>query len=341
MRFERPSFMESLRHAEVYPSFAVVREGVMAHDGRRTKFFALPGSAKLEVAILLALMLCGAWPAARTPELHESRMSPLATTSIVSIGSPPQWAQTKDVEQAGQPLAVRAKRSSAVTPVAWDGHDERRAPESPAPPSIRFAAELATEIPAAPARPATPVPSITSLVSNDCAPAQWLAFASGGYSIPPSSALQNAATLAGSVGLRYRLSGGSFLVVAARQSPFVVQRSGQGMAYRDSAASLDGHTYQVTFGAITTNATATENSVSSLNAGYRFETSPDERFSPFAEVLFGGSARGMLASESAGVGYRLFGPLLFDVSVRADQLIAPKSAPQKALGFEMGLGYEW
>jgi hypothetical protein len=338
MRFERPSFMDSLRRAEVYPSFATVRASVIAHEARRTKFFAPPGSAKLEGAILLALMLCGVWQASRTPELHESRTSALAATSILPSIS---MMQIKSVEQAGRPSAVKAKQTTAGTLVAWDRHDERRAPESPAPPSIRFAAKPAAEIPATPSRPATPVPSIASLVSNDCPPPQWSAFASGGYSIPPSNTLQNAASLAGSVGLRYRLSGGSFLVVSARRNAFFVQHSALSTAFRDSAASLDGHSYQVTFGAISTNATATVNSFSSLNAGYRFESGPDERFSPFAEVLFGGSTQGMLASESAGIEYQFFSPFLLDVSARMDQLIAPKSAPEQAFGLDFTIGYRW
>lgn len=338
MRFERPSFMESLRRAEVYPSFATVRESVMAHDGRRTKFFAMPGSAKLEGAILIALMLCGAWPAARAPELCQNATSALATTSILPSIS---IMQIKNVEQAGRPNAMKAKQTTAVTPVAWDGHDERNAPERPPPPSIRFAAKLAAEIPAAPALPATPVPLIASLVSNDCAPAQWSAFASGGYSIPPSNLSPGTSSLYGSIGLRYRLSGGSFLVVSARRNAFFVQHSALSTAFRDSAGSLDGHMYQVTFGAISTNATSTVNSVSSLNAGYRFESSPDGRLSPFAEVLLGGSAQGMLASESAGIEYQFFSPFLLDLSARMDQLIAPKSAPEKAFGLDLTMAYRW
>jgi hypothetical protein len=82
-------------------------------------------------------------------------------------------------------------------------------------------------------------------------------------------------------------------------------------------------------------------SVASLDVGYRYELMPESMLSPFAEVLGGGSISGILSSEVIGIRYEFEAPFIFDLAARGDQMFSSGVAPQKAFGFEAGVGFGW
>jgi hypothetical protein len=170
-----------------------------------------------------------------------------------------------------------------------------------------------------------------------------VAYATGGYilsgAVSPMSILTR--TFAGSMGIRYRLNDASSVALEVRRNSFLVKHNVASTAFRDTTLSLDGHSYLNTIGNVSTTVTETSNIVASLDAAYRFELWPLDRLSPFAEAFIGGSTLGAISSESVGIRYQLNAHLLFDFSVRADQLFSPKTSPERAFGLEATVGFAW
>ncbi len=174
---------------------------------------------------------------------------------------------------------------------------------------------------------------------NGVASRPWSAYFSGGSILPGNSFSTSA--IFGAVGLRYRIFGSSSFVVELRRSAFAVNHSAQSGGLRDTTLTVGGTSYPATIGTSSQSATTSMSQVNSLNVGYRFDLSPNDVFSPCAEILTGASTSGFLSSEAAGVEYRFANALWLEVSARAEQLFAPTSGPLTALGFEAGIGFQW
>ncbi|GEM_PF-4637583 len=335
MRFNENSepYLDVLRENDIYPSFASIEELVLLHDppARRFALFARP---LIESALVALLAIAALWhmtpPTKPFPHgmgIRGPMISSVPDRLSASIPKAVRVSHRKTEDRQSGALQDKVRRMNSGTAVQNDppaaaanaGND--RIPSDPQ--------ALTAEI----------IPSsLKSLVTETRSAAEtktWTAFLSG------SPLVARSISFGASAGIEYRLNSASSLVFELRRNAFIVNRTGLVSSIVDTTTSLDGQTLHNAIGTVSPATTLSTSSVLSLDFGYRFDFSAERAFSPFVEVLMGGSVSRVLSSESIGVRYAVSSPLLFDLAARSDQLYAPRQSPERAFAVEAGLGFAW
>jgi hypothetical protein len=110
---------------------------------------------------------------------------------------------------------------------------------------------------------------------------------------------------------------------------------------RDTSLEVGNQTFHNTIGRVTSVSGESVNPVFALGAGYRYTFAQFGSFTPFAEVLVGGSTEGALATEVAGIGFSVSEPLNVDLSLRTDQLLSRNASPLSSFSMNIGLSFSW
>ena len=341
--------LSAIRSGEVYPSFEEIRELVTAYQPANR---ALSGAMKPMVeGFMLALLIAGLfWQGRNTPLAPLSHI--IASQSSDGFNQQPLTELVTELSSSASSSVSRGGASRARSriviahPIASSNNpstlpsqgrpssipNEQRAPIIA---SQSIQATITHEVVSNSKAPIAPLPTMANESEN-----QWAGFAAGGLAVS-SAAIPISQSLSGSLGIRYNVSKNSSLVMELRRSSFAVSHTQRSTVFHDSAISLDGNTYLNSFGS-TSNVMSTDaNIVGSLEAGFRFELLASSDWSPFGELLLGGSTSGVVTSGLLGLRYTTRMPFSFDMGARADQLIAPKASPVRALELEFGFSYRW
>ncbi|MDP4219817.1 MAG: hypothetical protein Q8916_11095 [Bacteroidota bacterium] len=336
--------MEPLRNREAYPPFENIRNLVLA-EKRSSKvvpvWLYVSASAPLLVALSILLF----------PEMYGLQRigENTGTTSQQSIPLQPEHvlASTAPVVASGTSLKTHQRTTNSILVAAQpeptvahaiDRKDDavKDTPKMDAQPS-----EENTKV-ADPNSAPTPGlnPPINEMAENPTDAHRYSLFISGGMPVSHSSA-SFGDVLIGAAGFRYKLSSVSSLVVELHRNVFLKNYTTNRFTSRDTSLEVGSQTYHNTIGRVTSVSGESVDPVFALGAGYRYAFAQLGSFTPFAEVVVGGSTVGALASEVAGIGYSASAPINIDLSMRTDQLFSRSSSPLASFSMNIGLNYAW
>ena len=343
-------FSKKVNAAAPYLPFGEMRNLVMNHDGRRRSAFAAFFRYAAGFALLLligAIFFLKNLPSEGRGTLSVNMSSRAGQSSLMNISK-------DNIESAAVPKEiirnVSAKKYSNsntlpnnkvlnVNPVKTDSSAttlQSSTVEKPTEQSNPQASNVESTVNA--------VPSVTaSLIQasdqNLRSSGNWSAFIAGGSML--SSNNFSIGSMLGAVGLQYRVSGSSSLVVELRHSGFTQNKAGLIGSPYDTTVTAGGQIYKITIGTPSTLATTSTVLVNSLDLGYRYVLNPNNSLSPSAELLAGASTSGFVSLEAIGLEYRFATSLTLDMSARAEQLFSPSTSPLGLLGLEATLGFQW
>ncbi len=340
--------IEPLRSREVQPSFEEIRSLVL-EDKRSRKFLLIPFwlylSASAPLLIATSILL---FPGMFGLQRSDHPSSIVVRQSSVAANKEQQIT----MGEKSQPSITRHHLSIINSQLLSSVIDERKkmvddrlmaneekvvtdkTPQKETPLSVKVIETKTTE-------PAdVPIHPVSELTDNSSSIHRFSLFISGG--LPPTRySAPLADILYGSAGIRYRLNSVSSMIFELRRNVFIQNYTAKKVSFHDTSLIIGNQTYHNTIGELSQVPVESANNIFSLGAGYRFAFMESGIFTPFAEVILGGSTEGALTSELAGIGYSFNSPFLLELALRSDQLFSRSASPQSAFNLNASLSFSW